>query len=157
MMIDKEAPIGVLGRNMTKQVLLSIKGLQFIENDDEEAEAIELVTVGTYHCRGNNKYIKYEEAFDGIEGTSQNLITIKEEVLEVRKRGIVDVHLVFEKEKKNISYYTTPYGRLQMGIITTDIQKKEAQGELELKVDYVLEVNNEHVAECTLVLFAELC
>ena len=139
---------------MTKQVLISIKGLQLIENDDEEVEETSVVTMGNYYCRGGNQYIKYEEAFEGIDGTSQNLIIIKEEALEVRKKGIVDVHMVFEKEKKNISYYTTPYGTLQMGIFTTNIQKKEAQDELELQINYVLEINNEHVADCGLSICA---
>ena len=135
---------------MTKQVLISIKGLQFVENDDEEMEAIELVTVGDYYCRNNKKYIKYEEEFEGIEGTAQNLIKIKEDVLEVSKKGAVDVLMVFEKEKKNISYYTTPYGTMQMGIATTGFDVKEKKDGLDIKVDYVLEMNEEYVADCVL-------
>jgi len=140
---------------MNKEVLVSVKGLQFIENDEEEAEAIELVTVGNYHCRDGNKYIKYEESFEGVDGVATNLLKIKDDVLEVRKKGAVDVHMVFEKGKKNISYYTTPYGTLLMGIATTNLQIKEAQDSLELQVDYVLEVNDEFLADCTLNLLAK--
>ena len=137
---------------MTKQVLVSVKGLQFIENDDEEAEAVELVTVGSCHCRDDNKYIKYEEGFEGIEGTAQNLIKVKKNALEVRKKGVIDVHMVFEKEKKNISYYETPYGTIQLGIMTTNLDIKEKEDSLDIKVDYVLEANDEYIADCTLAM-----
>ena len=137
---------------MTKQVLVSVKGLQFIENDDEEVEAVELVTLGSYHCRDNNKYIKYEEGFEGVEGTAQNLIKVKKDALEVRKKGVIDVHMIFEKEKKNISHYATPYGTIQLGIMTLKLDVKEREDSLDIKVDYVLEANDEYVADCTLAI-----
>ena len=80
---------------MTEQVLISIKGLQFIENEKDEMEAVELVTVGNYYCRDNQSYIKYEEVFEGMEGTAENLVKIRDDVLEVRKRGVVEVHMDF--------------------------------------------------------------
>ena len=137
---------------MTEQVLISVKGLQFIVDGDQEGEGAELVTVGSYYCRDNNKYIKYEECFEGMEGSAQNLIKIKENVLEVRKKGIIDVHMVFEKEKKNIAYYTTPYGTIQIGIVTTGLNVKEKKDHLNLQVDYALEVNDEYVADCSLAM-----
>lgn len=137
---------------MTEQVLISVKGLQFIENDKEEVEAVELVTVGSFYRRDNNRYIKYEEGFEGIEGVASNLIKVKDEVLEVRKKGIIDVHMIFEKEKKSISYYTTPYGTMQMGIATTGLKVEEDKDNLDIKVDYVLEMNDEFVADCKLAM-----
>jgi len=137
---------------MTKQVLVSVKGLQFIETEEAEVEAIELVTVGNYYSRENQKYVKYEESFEGTEGTAQNLVKIKPNVLEVCKKGVIDVHMVFEKEKKNISYYTTPFGTIQMGIATTKLDIKEEEDNIDIKVDYALEVNNEYVADCKLAM-----
>jgi len=140
---------------MTEQVLISIKGLQFIENEDDEMEAVELVTVGRYYSRDNQKYIKYEEIFEGIEGTAENLVKIRDNVLEVRKKGVVEVHMVFEKEKKNISYYTTPYGTIQMGVVTKNLDINEDKESIDIKVDYVLEVNDEYIADCSLIMNAK--
>ena len=140
---------------MTEQVLISIKGLQFIENEDDEMEAVELVTVGRYYSRDNQKYIKYEEIFEGIEGTAENLVKIRDNVLEVRKKGVVEVHMVFEKEKKNISYYTTPYGTIQMGVVTKNLDINEDKESIDIKVDYVLEVNDEYIADCSLIMKAK--
>ena len=32
--------------------------------------------------------------------------------MELTKKGAVNVHMIFEKNKKNITYYNTPYGSL---------------------------------------------
>jgi Uncharacterized protein conserved in bacteria len=139
---------------MTKQVLINVKGLQFAETEAADVEAIELITVGSYYCRDGDKYIKYEESFEGVEGTAKNLIKIKDGVLEIRKKGIIEVHMVFEKEKKNLSYYTTPYGTIRLGIATTRLNIIEEQDSLDIRIDYVLEMNDEYVADCTLSLSA---
>lgn len=139
---------------MTEQVLINVKGLQFIENDDEEVEAIELMTTGKYYRRDGNKYLKYEESFEGVEGVTTNLIKIKEDVLEVHKKGSIDTHMVFEKGKKSLSYYTTPFGSLHMGIATTALKITESKDKLDIKIDYSLEMNDEYVADCVLELSA---
>ena len=136
---------------MTEQVLISIKGLQFISTD-EEVEPIELITVGNYYHRNGHTFIKFEESFEGVEGSAQNMIKITPNVLEVWKKGVVDVHMVFEREKKNISYYTTPYGTMQMGIAATSLEIQEDHDHIDVHVDYALEINEEYLADCTLVV-----
>ena len=137
---------------MTKEVVINIKGLQFSENDSEE---VELSTTGTYHCRDGNRYIKYDEVFEDIEDKASNLVTIKGDIVEVRKTGVIESHMVFEKNRKTTSPYQTPYGILHMNIATKNLQIKEAQDSLELQIDYILEVGDQHVADCSLVLLAK--
>jgi len=136
---------------MTEQVLVSIKGLQFIDAD-ENVEPIELITVGNYYHRNGHTFIKFEESFEGVEGSAQNMIKITPNVLEVWKKGVVDVHMVFEKEKKNISYYTTPFGTMQMGIAATSLEVREDPDHINVLVDYALEINEEYMADCTLAV-----
>lgn len=136
---------------MTEQVLISIKGLQFIDTEGD-AEAIELITVGSCYHRNGHTFIKFDECFEGVEGCAHNLVKIAGDVLEVRKKGVLDVHMVFEKEKKNISYYTTPFGTMQMGIAATNLKIEEAEDQIDIQVDYALEVNQEYVSDCTLIL-----
>lgn len=136
---------------MTEQVLVSIKGLQFIDTD-ENAEPIELITIGNYYHRNGHTFIRFEESFEGVEGSAQNMIKITPNVLEVWKKGVVDVHMVFEKEKKNISYYTTPFGTMQMGIAATSLEVQEDPDHINVLVDYALEINEEYMADCTLIV-----
>lgn len=136
---------------MTKEVLVRIKGLQFIVGDcEEEVEPIEMITVGEYYVRNDHHFIKYEEIFEGFTETTQNMVKIAGDVLEVRKRGLINVHMVFEEKKKNIAFYTTPFGTMQMGIAATRVKVEEAEDQIKIRAEYALEINDGHVGDCFL-------
>ena len=75
--------------------------------------------------------------------------------MEVRKQGLVNVHMVFEQGKKNMTLYTTPFGTLQMGIAATGMKLRESENSIDMKVDYALDMNEEHVADCYLSVQAQ--
>lgn len=135
---------------MTKDVLVSIRGAQFLGLQEETEEPIEIITSGAYYFRNGSHYIKYEEVFEGITGTTANLVKIRPHAMEVRKKGSANVHMVFEEEKKNITYYETPFGRIQMGISTTKIDVKEREDLIQVEVEYSLDMNDNYVADCCL-------
>ena len=133
---------------MTKEILLSIKGLQFLEDNNEDE--IEVITTGTYFQKDGRHYIKYDEVMEGMDGKIQNLIKINDKSMEVTKRGLSNVHMVFEENKKNVTYYDTPFGNLLVGIAATNINLNESKDIIDVKVDYALEVNYEHLADCSI-------
>lgn len=133
---------------MTKDVLLRIRGLQTVGEGEEEP--IEVIAPGTYFKKNGKHYIKYDEVLEGFEGTVQNLIKVDRSSMEVTKRGIANVHMVFEENKKNLTYYNTPFGNLLVGISATDIALDAGEDSLDIRVDYALEVNYEHLADCTI-------
>ena len=47
------------------------------------------------------------------------MIKIADNVVEVDKKGVMNTHLVFEPEKKNVTFYATPFGQMEMGIEKT--------------------------------------
>lgn len=64
---------------MTKDVLVSISGLHtdiITGMTDEENEAIEVVTPGSYYCRNGKHYVIYDEVMEGMPGTIKNKIKI---------------------------------------------------------------------------------
>jgi len=73
-----------------------------------------------------------------------------DDFLDVTKKGVTNVHMMFEKNKKNMSYYNTPFGNLLVGINATDVKVNETEDNIDIKVDYKLEVNYEHLAECSI-------
>lgn len=135
---------------MTKDVLVSIKGMQFMGIDDEPDDPIEIITNGSYYFRNGSHYVKYEEVFEGFPGTTSNLVKIKEDCIEVRKKGAANVHMVFEENKKNITYYETPFGKIQMGVATTGILFREDEDKMRVRIEYTLDMNESYVADCTL-------
>ena len=135
---------------MTDQVLLSISGLQFME--DEGVEPVEVVTVADYYRKENSHYLIYDEVLEGIEGKIKNIIKVKGHVLEVTKNGLANVHMVFEENKKNVTYYTTPFGNLLIGLMATSVDVNENDKDINIQVAYQLEVNYEFLADCTITM-----
>ena len=133
---------------MTEDVLVSIKGMQVLEMNNEDE--VEVVTSGKYFHKNGKHYISYEEVMEGMDGTIQNLIKVGADGMEVTKRGLTNVHMVFEKDKKHITYYETPFGNLMVGIAATNIDVKNDETNIDVTVNYALDVNYEHLADCTI-------
>ena len=48
---------------MEKEVLVSISGLQFI---NEDKDVVEMITVGDYYKQGSRHYVMFDEAIEGF-------------------------------------------------------------------------------------------
>ena len=139
---------------MDKEVLIHVRGLQMMDADGDQ-EPIEIVVPGQYYFRNGSHYLRYEEMLDDTAETTVNYIKMSPNGVEVRKQGQVNVHMVFEEGKKNKTFYNTPYGTLQMGISATGLELKESEDGIQMKVDYALDMNEEHVADCYLTVQAQ--
>nr|WP_296042990.1 DUF1934 domain-containing protein [uncultured Blautia sp.] len=140
---------------MDKNVLIHIRGLQMMDPADEQ-EPIELVVPGQYYFKNGSHYLRYEELMDETSTEpTVNYIKISSKAVEVRKKGLVNVHMVFERGKKNMTYYSTPYGTVEMGIAATGVMIEESENGIDMKVDYALEMNEEYVADCYLTVSAQ--
>ncbi len=131
---------------MTKDVLLSIRGLQF--EGENEAGDLETITAAQYYKKNNNHYVIYEEATEGFRDTTKNVICWNGKTLDLTKKGLINVHMIFEEKKKNITDYKTPFGSILIGIDTRQICVEEKEKQIHVNVDYALEVNYEHLADC---------
>ena len=135
---------------MTNEVLLTIAGLQLIDGEGETP--IEIVTAGDYYHRNGKHYILYDEVIEGCPGHIHNTVKIGEESLEVIKKGISNVHMVFEKNRKNLTCYATPVGKLTIGIMAPGIQIEESDKDIDVHVNYSLDVNDQYLADCFIQL-----
>lgn len=133
---------------MTKEVKITICGLQ--DGPETDGEPITFATEGEYFYKNNKHYILYEEAVEGESVVGKNRIKISGNVLELQKSGLVSTHMRFEEGQKTLSDYVTPYGTLQMGIDSKKVQIAESEDEIDLDVDYALEMNEEHAADCNI-------
>ena len=132
---------------MKKEILLSIAGLHMV---DEEGGNVEVVTAGDYYNRGGKHYVVYDEVVEGMNGHISNTIKIGENSLEVLKRGLTNTRMVFEEGKNTLTRYQTPFGVLDLGILAREVKIEESEEVIDVAVDYVLEVNEEQLAECNI-------
>lgn len=120
---------------MEKEVLISIKSTQSIGG--EAAEPTELITQGSYACKGTLKKFSYmESAITGLEGTKTEFLIRPDEVV-MNRTGTVTSRMVFRKGKKHSFLYGTPYGTLAMGVNTSfiDVFLNEQGGSLDMAYD----------------------
>lgn len=132
---------------MKKDVLLSLRGLQF-DTSSADGDKIETITPAEYYKKNNSHYIIFDEVMEGFSESTKNIIKFKESSLDLTKRGLVNVHMSFEENKKNMTSYSTPYGEILIGIDAKSIRLKEESERIIVDVDYALEVNYEHFADC---------
>ena len=119
---------------MTRDVLITISGIQMIDEDDSDVEMME-----------------------GFEGKVKNVIKVSGRGIDIIKRGIANVHMQFEKNKKNLSCYTTPLGDMVVGIQANKIRINEEPDSLKVDIDYSLDVNYEHLSECSIRVDVQSC
>jgi len=131
---------------MTKEVLISIIGMQFDLSD--EGNDIQVVTSGEYYSRGNSQFLLYEEADEDSGGITKSMIKFRSDLVELTKKGYVNVHMMFEEGKKNLTNYTTVFGDILIGIDTKKIAVEETEDKIVVGVEYALDANYEFLADC---------
>ena len=132
---------------MTQEVLLTLQGLQF-DQREVDADKIETVTVGDYYKKNGKHYVVYEEVTEGFEQTTKNRLKISENMLELSRNGLINMHMVFQENKKNLTNYNTPFGQILIGIDTKKIQIEEQADKIVVDVDYSLDINYEFLSDC---------
>lgn len=135
---------------MTKEVLIHMKGVQTLEEMEENEEPVELITVGEYYFRNNTHYLLYDEVMDGFTEPTHNVVKIRSGLMEVKKKGLINVQMIFEKDKKNIAFYKTPFGTVEMEVAATRVAMEEAEDWMEIRADYALGMNGNSVADCVM-------
>lgn len=137
---------------MTKDVLVSIKGLQFESGSDE---AVESISSGEYYFRNGKHYALYEEVLEESEGSGEivkNTVKISKDQVEIQKKGGSNVHMLFKENQRCTTYYRMPFGQLMISIFTNQIKIEEKNELIEVKLYYDLEINQSFVSNCELTL-----
>lgn len=136
---------------MAKDVLVSVKGTQFI---DGEKDSVEVITSGTWYEKNGKRYLLYEETYEGMQVTTKNTVKITPEIVEVTKKGAISSRMVYELGKQHMSDYTTPMGLIVLGITTKDIFVEADQDKLHLELKYAMEMNGQFVSDSILEITA---
>lgn len=135
---------------MTRDVIVSIKGLQRMGTDEDDG--IELISAGTYQEQGNQQIVEYEEVDEENQEITKVMLVIADGHVEIRKSGVTQVHMIFEEKQKSTSCYHTPFGELMMGLDTTKIKKIVTEDAMAIILQYGLEINYNYVADCNITI-----
>lgn len=132
---------------MTKDVLITISGIHMADEEDSD---VEMVVRGDYYRKNGKHYILYDEVMEGFQGKVKNVIKVSPAGMDIIKKGIANTHMQFERNKKNLSCYTTPLGDMVVGIQANKIRINEEPDSLKVDIDYTLDINYERLSECSI-------
>lgn len=134
---------------MTKDVLIKISGMQAME---EDSDTIEMITAGDYYQKNGKHYVVFDEVMEGFEGSIHNIMKLSADLLDIRKTGIIGTHMIFTPGQTEKTHYATPMGEMYIETTTNKIFLEEQEDTLKMKVEYSLDINYEHVSDCTITV-----
>lgn len=137
---------------MTKDVLVSVKGTQYM---DGENDTMEVITPGVFYEKNGKYYILYDETvMETAEAVTHNMVKVGPETVEVFKKGIVESRMKFECGKKHTANYMTPMGLIVLGLTTSFLDVETGENTIHVRINYTLEMNGEYISGCSLELSA---
>ena len=134
---------------MTKDVLVGISGEHTMSEDkQQEHDSIESFCEGAYFFKNGKHYVLFEESYEGVSGVTKTTIKwTDQDFLEVSKKGVLNAHMIFEKNRKNRFVYETPFGHMNLGNFTTRFQTDMQEDRIEICVTYILDLEEEILSE----------
>ena len=138
---------------MTKDVMISIRGMQFEESLD--GDNVEVIQQGHYYRKNGMHYLIYEEPVEGTDKTNKNTIKFNDKEMNLTKKGVVNVVMNFNENVKSLTDYRTPFGSLMIGLDTHDIRLTENAQKISLDIDYSLDVNYAFFTDCKIHIEAK--
>lgn len=126
---------------MEKEIFVSVTGIQQ-DLLSKEQDEIEFISKGKYYEKGNKRYITYKEAQMDDMDEILSTVKIEKDRVTLIRLGDKGNNMLFEIGQKHVTQYATPFGNMELGITTRelDIDLQEERGQIQIK--YLLEVNN---------------
>ncbi|MBR1781779.1 MAG: DUF1934 domain-containing protein [Oscillospiraceae bacterium] len=124
---------------MEKNVIISIMGMQ---NYGDDNDRIELVTEGKLEEMEGALRLSYEESeLTGLEGTT-TLFHVEPERITLLRTGTVNSEMVFERNKRHRSLYSTPFGDMEIGVTARRLSSTLDTKGGRIEIDYDVEINH---------------
>lgn len=124
---------------MNKRALISITSRQKSQDED----AIEVQTPGSFSKERDLYCARYDETeISGMEGTTTTIEINPNKLLLIRE-GTTSAKMEFQKDNKYTTLYNTPYGSLELVILTRDLKIDINENGGEIFVNYDMSVSGQ--------------
>lgn len=133
---------------MTREVMLTIKGIQKYPGE----EPLETVTEAgaEFFLRGQSRYVMFEEIQEGFTESVKSMLKIKNNCVELTKKGLIQSHMIFEPKALYMTEYKTPFGGMQLGVRTKELRVLESEDVIRIDIKYMLESEEQVMADCSI-------
>ena len=132
---------------MEQQVRIRIRGTQKYKEKEMGEDTTALETLGQYYFRNGSHYITFSEKDPQGQGEINSILKIKEETVELTRKGSIGTKMLFEREKEYSTMYTTPCGAMKMTIRTQGVRVLKTEKKLTLNIQYTSWLEDIEIAD----------
>ena len=90
---------------MTKDVLITIRGVHTMDEEDND---VEMIVRGDYYQKNGKHYVLYEELLEGFKEPVKNIIKITPTSMDITKKEQPLPHAVRKRTGRITSCYSLP-------------------------------------------------
>lgn len=127
--------------------MVRVTGMQFGQDIADGEDTIESMMPGSCRKIGEFYYIKYEELQEGFTQKTDVLLKARPGLLEMTKKGLINVHMIIEAGETHQTNYTTPFGNLLFTLRGKNVAVSEDETGIQLRARYSMDVNCEYLSE----------
>src|SRR6056297_2959400 len=122
-------------------VKMKVIGIQ--KTADSKGEKIELITEGVFYKTNGKFCCEYEDTEITDEGGGKTKLILEDDSLVMEKSGSLSAsNMTFQKGKKHKSAYLTPYGQLNLEVLTTKFNTTvDENGKGKIDLEYTLNLS----------------
>ena len=128
---------------MEKDIIVIIRGIN--DSEEEDSEIVETTCLGTYYCKNNKEYIVYTEYMDQKEGTNptRSTVRIDSDQVVLSRAGDISGQMVFSLGRNHLVYYETPFGMMEIRILTKKLNIDREEHRMALRIEYEMVINDQ--------------
>ena len=126
---------------MKKDIEITVSGVQ--QDETGHRTVTDYKAQGQYFERGGCRYLLYEEQDAESKAVTHNTLKIKDDSLELIRRGNVNSHMVFAVGSPMAADYVTVYGALHLEVNTEDLKCLWRSTEASIEITYSLSMTGE--------------
>ncbi|MBU3111556.1 DUF1934 domain-containing protein [Clostridium lacusfryxellense] len=133
---------------MKRKAIISVVSRQ--SDNEDDGDAIEVVTPGEFYKKDNCYYAVYEETeISGMKGTTTTL-KIDQEKFTLIRTGTTNTEMNFKKYSRDLTLYNTPHGALDLTVDTRELKMNIDNNGGEVFIDYDMIIGNQQSLSTTL-------
>ena len=119
-------------KRMSERAIISIISNSSIEDE----ENIEIISLGEYEKSEYGCKVNYEETeLSGMKGT-KTTVTIEKDKVILEREGTITTKMEFDVITPGVSLYNTPYGLLELTILTNELNVEFNEKLVVVDIDY---------------------
>lgn len=131
------------GKQMKKlKVIAGSKQIYTTHEDENQVEVTASVSE-----KNDSMYIIFDHIDETTKQEVHTMVKIKEDKVDVRRKGAINNNLIFDKNKPYATEYETPYGVLDIKIITQAINYKILQSHVNLEIKYEIIMQGKKISD----------